>query len=64
MEEFVWKVVEMALLKVRVPKVPTFLAEGSVFLSQNSETINSVQYCLLEIVELKEGLDDEQSLSK
>jgi hypothetical protein len=33
MEEFVWKIVEMALAKVLVPKVPTFVAEGTLFLS-------------------------------
>jgi hypothetical protein len=42
MEEFVWKIVEMALLKIDKPKVPTFVAEGGVFLSATNETINSV----------------------
>jgi hypothetical protein len=63
MEELVWKIVEMALEIVDMPKVPTFVAEGGVFLSRDSETINSVQYCLLEIDALKEALDDECCLS-
>jgi hypothetical protein len=63
-EDLVRQFVEVALQKIIYPKEPKIVAEGSVFLSQRSEVTNSVQYCLLEIEELQEALDDEESLSR